>query len=288
MNNNVVAEVTMRNYGMVIDVDLCTSCYACFLACKDEHCNQAHLPVTAAQPHMGHRWMNINDVERGKSARVKVASIPIPCMHCENAPCEKASLNGAVVHRGDGIVLIDPVKAKGQKQLVEACPYNAIYWNEEEELPQKCTLCAHLLDSGYKEPRCVEVCPTGALTFGDLNDPDSEVSKKLALGAAILSPGNEALKTRVRYLNLPGILVAGTIFLPNLKECAEGARVTLSGNDMTKTVTANIFGDFEFENLPKGVSYNLEITMDGYESWNTGLKTDEHWVEGCIELKSID
>ncbi len=274
----------MAKYAMVIDIDLCTSCYACFLACKDEHCNQAHLPVTAAQPHMGHRWMDIKDVERGKSARVKVATFPIPCMHCQDAPCEKAATDHAVVRRDDGIVLIDPLKAKGQKQLVDACPYNAIYWNEEENLPQKCTLCAHWLDQGYKEPRCVEVCPTQALTFGDLDDPDSEVRKKMGQGAVVLEPGDKGLNPLVTYLNVPGMLVAGTVFCPDVQEVARDARVTLSGNGTAQSVKANGFGDFEFENLPRGREYSLKIELPGYQPWETTLTTNEHWVEGRIQL----
>jgi Fe-S-cluster-containing dehydrogenase component len=231
--------------------------------------------------------MNIRDIERGKTARVKVASIPVPCMHCQDAPCEKAAQNGAVTRRPDGIVLIDPVKAKGQKQLVEACPYGAVYWNEGESLPQKCTMCAHFLDAGYKEPRCVEVCPTGALTFGDLDDPESEVSKKMAGGAVVLPPGNDSMMPLVKYLNVPGMLVAGTIFLTDVKECAKGARVTLSGDGTVKTVTANGFGDFEFEDLPKGAEYFLTIEMPGYAPWKTSLRTDDHWVSGDIQLKKL-
>ena len=272
---------------MVIDIDLCTSCYACFLACKDEHCNQAHLPVAAPQPHMGHRWMNISDLERGKSARVKVATIPIPCMHCQDAPCEKAARDNAVIRRDDGIVLIDPLKAKGQKQLLDACPYNAIFWNEEEDLPQKCTLCAHFLDEGYKEPRCVEVCPTEALIFGDLEDPESSVSQKLANGAAVLEPGDDGLKPLVKYLNLPGMLVAGTIFRPDVDEVAKDAEVTLTGHDTTMSVLANGFGDFEFENLPRDQEYTLKIELAGYERWETVLSTTDHWVEGTIELNKL-
>lgn len=275
----------MAKYAMVIDINLCTSCYACFLACKDEHCNQAHLPVAAAQPHMGHRWMNIQDIERGKSARVKVATIPIPCMHCQDAPCEKAAKNDAVIRRDDGIVLIDPEKAEGQKQLVDACPYNAIYWNEEEKLPQKCTLCVHWLDAGYKEPRCVEICPTEALTFGDLEDPDSAVLKKRVPEAVVLEPGNDDLRPLVKYLNIPGILVAGTIFLPDVKEVAKGAKVTLSGSGIVKSIQANAFGDFEFENLPKDKEYSLRIELPGYEPWETQLSTNDHWVDGNIQLK---
>jgi Fe-S-cluster-containing dehydrogenase component len=69
------------------------------------------------------------------------------------------------VKRADGIVLIDPEKSVGQRSLVAACPYGAIWWNAEKNLPQKCTLCAHLLDTGWKAPRCVQACPTGALSI---------------------------------------------------------------------------------------------------------------------------
>ncbi|MFK5951588.1 MAG: hypothetical protein QM498_00910 [Desulfobacterium sp.] len=228
--------------------------------------------------------MNIKDLERGKYARVKVASIPIPCMHCQDAPCEKAAKNNAVTRLDDGIVLIDPKKAKGQKQLVEACPYNSIYWNDEEDLPQKCTLCAHWLDAGYKEPRCVEVCSTQALTFGDIEDPDSEVVKKLNQGPIVLKPGDDAPKPLVTYLNVPGILVAGTIFCPDVKEVAKGAKVTLSGNGDAQSVNANGFGDFEFENLPKDKKYTLRVELTGYEPWEIILTTNKHWVEGNIQL----
>ena len=100
--------------------------------------------------------------------------------------------NKAVYRRQDGIVMIDPVKAKGQKQIVTACPYRVIEWNEEKQIPQKCTFCAHLLDKGEKEPRCVESCPTGALVFGDLDDPKSEVAKLMASGKT------EALASGIR------------------------------------------------------------------------------------------
>jgi Fe-S-cluster-containing dehydrogenase component len=88
---------------------------------------------------------------------------PHICMHCAEAPCASAAQNGAVRCRPDGIVLIDPEKARGQKHLAQACPYGAISWNEETQLPQKCTLCAHLIDEGWTTTRCAQVCPTGAL-----------------------------------------------------------------------------------------------------------------------------
>ncbi len=105
----------------------------------------------------------------------------MPCMHCDDALCVKAAQDGAIYKRSDGVVIIDPKKSEGQKRLVSTCPYRVIYWNEEKQIPQKCTFCAHLLDKGWKEPRCVEVCPTGALTFGDLDRPNSEAAGLMAI-----------------------------------------------------------------------------------------------------------
>src|SRR4030042_2386719 len=91
-------------------------------------------------------------------------------MHCDNAPCIKKAGNDAIYKTGDGIVIIDPLKAGGRKEIVNSCPYGAISWNEEKNVAQKCTLCAHLLADGWKEPRCVQACPTGAMRFVKVED----------------------------------------------------------------------------------------------------------------------
>lgn len=75
----------------------------------------------------------------------------------------------AVYRREDGLVIIDPAKAAGHSELVDACPYGAIYWNDDLGLPQKCTGCAHLVDAGAL-PHCVDACATGALQFGEEED----------------------------------------------------------------------------------------------------------------------
>ena len=156
---------------MVIDVSRCNGCYNCQIACKDEHVDNDWTPYAKPQPEMGHFWMHLHEIERGQYPKVKIAYTPQPCMHCQDAACIKAAHNNAVYRREDGIVLIDTEKSQGQKQLVEACPYGSIYWNETLNIPQKCTFCVHLLGDGtIKQPRCVESCPTGSLIFGEYDD----------------------------------------------------------------------------------------------------------------------
>src|SRR4030043_485211 len=126
---------------MVIDITKCNGCHNCFLACRDEHCGNDFPPYAASQPNMGHFWMRIIEEERGKYPKVKADFIAVPCMHCEKAPCVEAAEDNAVYRRPDGIVIIDPEKAKGQKDIVKSCPYRVIYWNEEKvvyiALPKK-------------------------------------------------------------------------------------------------------------------------------------------------------
>ena len=135
-------------YGIAVNTENCMACYNCVMACKDEHCGFS-TAVSAPQPHEGQFWVNIQSKERGDDNRkVKTSNVALLCSHCDNPACARAAKDGAVVKREDGIVLIDPEKAVGQKQIVDACPVGAIYWNEELKLPQKCTMCAHLLDEG--------------------------------------------------------------------------------------------------------------------------------------------
>jgi len=275
----------MARYGMVLNLTRCNGCYNCFLACRDEYCGNEYPGYSAAQPMTGQFWMKVIERERGKYPKVKLAYVPITCMHCENAPCIQAAQNGAVYRRPDGIVIIDPEKSKGQKQIVSACPYRVIYWNEEKEIPQKCTLCAHLLDEGWKEPRCVELCPTGAIVFGDLDDPNSEVAKLIASGNTEVLHPEYGLKEKVSYIGLPKKFVAGTVLYGDKDECAEGVTVTLSGNGGKKTAKTNFFGDFEFEDLPDDVDYKVNIKATGYKEKELGAKTKVDVYLGEILLE---
>lgn len=254
----------MARYGIVIDITKCNGCYNCFLSCRDEHCGNDYPPYSLAQPWTGHFWMRIIERERGKYPKVKVAYTPVPCMQCDNPLCVAASKDGAVYRRPDGIVIIDPEKAVGQKEIVSSCPYRVIYWNEEKNIPQKCTFCAHLLDDGWKEPRCVEACPTGALVFGNIDDPNSEVSKLMASGKVEILHPEYSLREKVRYIGLPKRFIAGTVVFGDKDECAENVDVILIGEGERKTTKTNNYGDFEFEGLPEESGYTVKIEHPGY------------------------
>jgi Fe-S-cluster-containing dehydrogenase component len=108
----------MARYGMVIDISKCIGCYNCFLACRDEFAGNEYKGYASAQPMEGQNWIRVIEKERGQYPKVKVSYTPILCMHCDDAPCIKMARDGAVYKRADGIVIIDPVKAKGQKELI--------------------------------------------------------------------------------------------------------------------------------------------------------------------------
>ena len=135
-----------------------------------------------------------------------------------------------------------------------------IYFNSDLNIAQKCTFCAHLLDDGWKEPRCVDSCPTEALKFGEEKDLKEWIDK-----AEILKPEAKA-KPRVYYLGLPfRSFVAGAVYDPEADECLEGATVTLKKGDKSLKATTDNFGDFWFEELDRdGKPVSITIAMDGY------------------------
>src|SRR4051812_31102292 len=116
----------MSKWNLIVDVAACTNCNACVLACQDEYVGNSFPGYAEEMPKHGHRWIDIKRQERGRHPMVDIAYLPVMCQHCEDAPCAKAATGGAVKKRADGIVIIDPEKAKGQKQIVEACPFGAV------------------------------------------------------------------------------------------------------------------------------------------------------------------
>ena len=253
----------MARYGLVIDLDYCIGCYNCQIACKDEHVGNEFALVAKSQPTFDHFWVGIEEVERNYSdSRIEVTYIPTLSQSKNLLDVAK---DGEVYERPDGIVIIDPEKAAGKKELLDACPSGRVYWNEEANVAQKCTFCAHLLDSGWTEPRCVQSCPTSCMIFGDRDDPNSEISKALANGTAQPYNPNET-DPSVHYIGLPSPVVSGTVILGDCDECADGAVVTLldKGGAIANQST-DCFGDFLFKDLDVG-KYKVKVEKDGYES----------------------
>ena len=261
----------------IVDIAKCTGCYNCQLVCKDEHCGNDWSPYAKAQPMTGQFWAKVEQKTVGTIPNVRVHYTPSFCNHCKNAPCIAAAKDGAVYRREDGLVIIDPEKAAGQKQIMEACPYGAIYWNEALALPQKCTGCAHLLDNGNSVPRCVEACPTDALIFGE----EEELRDKL-IGAVTMKP-ELGCAPQVYYRNIPGQFIAGTVYDPVEEEIIEGAKCRLLSGGKTWIQNTDDFGDFWFKDLPEG-KFSLVITARGYKDVNI---EDISTIGDCVSLGDI-
>ena len=282
----------MTNFSMIVDVEKCTGCYACFLTCRDEYVGNDHLPYSIAQPpansEFGQSWIRVVEEERGTFPKAKITYTPIMCQNCEDAPCIEAAKNGAVFRREDGIVMIDPEKADGQKTIADSCPYGVIFWNEEKKVAQKCTFCSHLLDDGWKMPRCAEACPVEAILFGDLDDPDSAISQKRQAGRMEELNHEFGIKPTVAYVGLPKRFIAGEVVLSgDVEECAEGISVILAGDSGTLSTTTDAFGDFEFTGLTEGSDFTIEIDAPDRQNYSVDVRSDTDLNLGVIMLEPL-
>ena len=155
------------------------------------------------------------------------------------------------MEREDGLIVIDPEKAKGRKDLADK--FDGVYWNEELQIPQGCTGCAHLLDdpdSPIRIPRCVDNCPVGALQFGDESEFDLSDTEVLEEGS------------RVYYKGLPKTFIAATVYDPDAMEVVEGAKVTAKSAEGTFEAETDIWGDFWLKEIP-AAEYTVTIEKDG-------------------------
>lgn len=250
----------------VFDASRCNGCHGCQIACKDEHCDNTWLPYAKPQPETGHFWCKLDETTHGQVPFVSVEYNVKMCNHCADAPCIAAHPE-AVYRRDDGLVVVDPEKAQDKKDLVDSCPYGAIYWNEELSLPQKCTGCAHLVDEGEK-PRCVDFCQTGGLRFGEYEEFADELGDAVVrMRDGSFGPVRESQdEPHVYYVNMPKLFLAGNVWDPEPNEIVEGATVEL--RDRTGSIVAtqktDYFGDFKFERLDAG-TYSLAIEAEGYQ-----------------------
>ncbi|MBN1161246.1 MAG: 4Fe-4S dicluster domain-containing protein [Dehalococcoidales bacterium] len=189
-------------WGMVVDLSKCVRCYACLAACRIEH----FLP-------MGINWPRLVALETGGDSPT-VSTYSVRCNQCKDAPCVEVCPTGATTRREDGVVTVDQDKCVGCRYCVVACPYqNRTFLSKDKDqgffpgrvvtdfekagkklykhqigTTEKCNFCAERIDAGLAKglkpgidreatPACVNTCPARALTFGDLDDPNSEVSR---------------------------------------------------------------------------------------------------------------
>ena len=273
----------MKKWNLIIDVARCNNCNNCFLAVKDEHVDNAFPGYAAPQPKHGHHWLEMKRAEHGRPPLVDIVNVPTMCNHCDDAPCVKAG-QGAVTKRDDGIVIIDPVKAKGRRDLVDACPYKAVWWNEELQLPQHWIFDAHLLDKGWKEPRCTQSCPTEAMRVVKLDDGEMTALAGQE-GLEVMAP-ELGTKPRIYYRNLHRYnkwFVAGSVSAIDngVEDCVEGATVRLlkDGQLVGETHSDN-YGEFRIGKLPQvAASYRLEICHPRYATVTTEVA-----VQGSVTL----
>ena len=177
-----------QNYGFLIDQSKCIGCHACSTACKSE--NQVPLGVYRT-------WVKY--VETGSYPDVRRRFQVTRCNHCANPPCVRICPVTAMYQRADGIVEFDPSICIGCKSCMQACPYDSIYLDPETDTAAKCTFCAHRLDVGL-EPACVVVCPEHAILAGDLNDPASEISRKLSTAQVTVRKPEQGTAPKLFYI----------------------------------------------------------------------------------------
>ena len=280
----------MSQWNLIIDVARCENCNNCVLANKDEYVGNDFPGYSAPHALHGQGTIRIERRVRGEGRLVDAAYLPTMCNHCDDAPCMKGA-GDAIRKREDGIVMIDPVKSKGRKDLVDACPYGAIVWNEEQSVPQQWIFDAHLLDKGWKEPRCAQSCPTDAIRA--LKVDSTEMTRITeSEGLRVLQPELGA-RPHVYYKNLHRFthcFVGGSVLARQfgVLDCVEGAKVDLvkDGNTVQSAIT-DAFGDFKLDGLqPESGRYQIRITHAtlGHAEVETSLGQTP--VLGDIELKS--
>ena len=184
-----------HHYAMVIISERCLGCDACYAACK------YGWDVPEGEENWRTKVLEIEDSYPDNTP--KVSFLPLLCNHCTNAPCIDVCPTGASQRLvGTDVVVVDSDMCIGCKACMEACPYEARYFNEKTKTVDKCTFCIPRVSNGL-EPFCVRTCVGKSRNFGDINDPDSEVSKLLKEAAEVhvLKP-EEGTQPNVYYITL--------------------------------------------------------------------------------------
>ena len=260
----------MNKWNMIIDVAECTNCNLCTLATMDEYVGNEFPGYSAPMPRHGHKWIDILQKERGQVPMIDVAYVPTMCNHCDNAPCV-AKGGGAVTKRDDGIVLIDPVKAKGRKDLVDCLPLRAYLVERRAAASASLDFRRASARPGMEQTRGQQSCPTGAMRAIKLSDEEmAGIAREEAL--EVMKP-EAGTKPRVYYKNLwrySKCFIGGSVAAEanGVVDCVEGASVRLlkDGVAVAETVTDN-YGDFKFDRLDENSGdYTVEVSARGRAS----------------------
>ncbi len=205
----------MTRLAIAINLHRCIGCQTCTLACK----MQNNVPEGMTWNRVITEGCDILDGSLGTYPNLSRTYLPIACQHCENPACLKVCPTGATYKDDKGRVQIDYDNCIGCRMCMAACPYNArsFNWSEpvrdpsfdygDKDVParvrgvaEKCTLCKELTDAG-DEPMCVQCCPGIARTFGDLDDPNSEVSRLIRDKHAYVLLEEKGTKPQVHYFD---------------------------------------------------------------------------------------
>jgi Fe-S-cluster-containing dehydrogenase component len=175
-------------YGFAIDQGTCIGCHACTVACKTEH----QIPVGQFRT-----WVKY--VDKGAFPNTRREFAVLRCNHCTDAPCVSICPTRSLFKRQDGIVDFDSDRCIGCKSCLQACPYDAIYIDAESHTAAKCNFCAHRVDQAL-EPACVVVCPTHSIWVGDLDDPQSGISRLIAEKPTMVRAPEQNTRPNVFYV----------------------------------------------------------------------------------------
>lgn len=242
----------MSKWNLIINVGRCENCNNCVIAARDEHVGNAFPGYAAPASVDSDSPIRILRRVQGEGHMVETTYLPVMCNHCDAAPCMRVG-GDAIRKRADGIVIIDPVKAKGRKDIAGSCPYKAIVWNEEHQLPQTWIFDAHLLDHNWPHPRCQQSCPTDVFETVRLADQDMK-RKARDEGLRPLRP-ELGTAPRVWYRNLDRwqtCFIGGSVSaeIAGRTECVEGADIVLFKDGAVVAAThSDVFGDFRFNSL---------------------------------------
>ena len=177
----------MTRLGFVLASDSCIGCHACTVACKSEH----DVPLG-----VNRTWVKY--IETGSFPNTGRTFSVMRCNHCDDAPCMTICPTSALHRTDNGVVDFDDSRCIGCKACMNACPYDAIYINPDSGTAHKCNFCNHRVEVGL-EPACVVVCPTHAIITGDLDDPESEISKIVARDATAVRAPEQGTNPKVFY-----------------------------------------------------------------------------------------